>query len=205
MAAPFRLLRALALAPLAFAAILPAAAAPRSGSPQTALDRYVAKPDPAYSYRLVRTTKVPGATQYLLSLVSQEWRTSADLDRTKWEHWLTIIQPDEVRTSTGLLLIAGGSITSSPPGGTDPLLTQLAVETHSVFAELRMVPNEPVTFKDETKSRNEDGIIAYTWDRFLKTGDETWPLRLPMTKSAIRAMDTVTAFCGEQPLGLTML
>lgn len=203
MAAPFRLSRALALVPLAFAAVLPAAAAPRSGSPQTALDRYVAKPDSAYSYRLVRTTKVPGATQYLLSLVSQEWRTSADLDRTKWEHWLTIIQPDEVRTSTGLLLIAGGSIASSPPSGTDPFLTQMAVETHSVFAELRMVPNEPVTFKDETKSRNEDGIIAYTWDRFLKTGDETWPLRLPMTKSAVRAMDTVTAFCGEQAQGRT--
>lgn len=201
MAAPFRAWRALALVLLAFLAMLPAAAGPRTGSPKTALDRYVAKPDPNYSFRLVRTTKVPGATQYLLSMVSQEWRTPAEVDRTKWEHWLTIVKPDEVRTSTGLLFITGGSNTSAPPAGPDPFITQLAVETHSVFTELRMVPSEPLTFPGETKSRTEDGIIAYTWDQFLKTGDETWPLRLPMTKSAVRAMDTVTAFCGAPEQG----
>jgi PhoPQ-activated pathogenicity-related protein len=37
-------------------------------------------------------------------------------------------------------------------------------------------------------------MIAYTWDKFLRTGDERWPARLPMTKSAVRAMDAVAAF-----------
>ncbi len=46
----------------------------------------------------------------------------------------------------------------------------------------------------ERKPRKEDDLIAYTWDKFLRTGDEKWPLRLPMTKAAVRAMDAVTAW-----------
>src|SRR5205085_8656729 len=77
----------------------------------------------------------------------------------------------------------------------------MAVRTKSVIAELRMIPNEPLTFAGETKSRTEDEIIAYTWEKFLKTGDETWPLRLPMTKAAVRAMDTITAFSASTENG----
>ena len=40
-------------------------------------------------------------------------------------------------------------------------------------------------------------MIAYTWDKFLRTGDERWPARLPMTKAVVRAMDAMTAFCAS--------
>jgi PhoPQ-activated pathogenicity-related protein len=62
---------------------------------------------------------------------------------------------------------------------------------------LRQIPNEPLRFRDENRERTEDEIIAYTRDKYLWTGDDTWPLRLPMTKAAVRAMDTATAFCSE--------
>src|SRR4030095_11776051 len=67
--------------------------------------------------------------------------------------------------------------------------------------ELRMVPNQPLTFVGDGKPRTEDSFIAYTWDQFLKTGDAKWPARLPMTKSAVRAMDTITAFCASDKGG----
>jgi PhoPQ-activated pathogenicity-related protein len=54
------------------------------------------------------------------------------------------------------------------------------------------VPNQPLVFSDDPgNQRYEDAIIAYTFDKFLKTQDPTWPLLLPMAKSAVRAMDTV--------------
>ena len=42
--------------------------------------------------------------------------------------------------------------------------------------------------------KSEDAIIAYTWDKYMRTGDERWPLRLPMTKSAVRGMDMDQAY-----------
>ena len=44
----------------------------------------------------------------------------------------------------------------------------------------------------------EDQLIAHTFDQYLKTGEEDWPLLLPMTKSAERAMDTVQEFVKKE-------
>src|SRR4051812_6797824 len=75
---------------------------------KTALDKYVAKPDPNYSYKLVNTLRGDGATAYVLEMVSQKWLTEKEVDRPIWKHWLTIIKPDEVSSKTGLLFITGG-------------------------------------------------------------------------------------------------
>ena len=69
------------------------------------------------------------------------------------------------------------------------------------MVDLGQVPNEPLTFAGESQPRTEDAIIAYTWDKYLRTGDERWPARLPMTKAAVRAMDAVTAFLAKLPDG----
>ncbi len=58
---------------------------------QTALDRYVYKPDSNYGYKLVNTSKGEGYTAYVLELTSQQWRTAEEVDRPIWKHWLTII------------------------------------------------------------------------------------------------------------------
>ena len=60
-----------------------------------------------------------------------------------------------------------------------------------------MVPNEPLVFDNDGVPRKEDDLIAYTWDKFLKGGDDEWPARLPMVKSAVRAMDCVQELCAS--------
>jgi PhoPQ-activated pathogenicity-related protein len=161
----------------------------------TPLDRYVAASDPAYHYALLSTIPGDGYRGYVLELTSQQWRKESEVDRPLWKHWLIIVVPDQVKTTVGMLMIAGGTNASKPPAHISPVEGFIAKTTGSVVSELRMVPNEPLTFAGETRRRSEDAITAYSWDKYLRTGDETWPLQLPMTKSVVRAMDAVTTFC----------
>jgi PhoPQ-activated pathogenicity-related protein len=170
------------------------AQAAASAADQTSLDRYVAQADPSYKYELVKTLPGKGYTAYVLDMTSQTWRSANEVDRTVWKHWVTIIRPDTTAYSKSLLYITGGNNNSPAPDAADRQLAQIAVDTKSVVTELRMVPNQPLVFSDDKKPRSEDAMIAYTWDKFLHTRDELWPARLPMTKAAVRAMDTVTTF-----------
>ena len=161
----------------------------------TALDRYIQKPDPAFNFSLVSTTKLAGVTIQVLDFTSQSWRSKKEVNHNTWKHWLTIIRPDKVDYSTGLLYITGGSNSDKIPTQFDENLIKIAKLSNSVVAELRMVPNQPLVFSDEHDFLKEDSFIAYTWNKFLKGGDHEWPARLPMTKSVVRAMDAVTQFC----------
>lgn len=187
--------------PLVFAALVAVSLlwVPVGGA--TPLDDYVAAPDASYSYGPAPITTYSGAgwTAVMWPMTSQSWLTPELVDRTLWEHQLTIIVPDTVSHSKAMLFIAGGYnngyIPSSPPGE----LTFIAVESQSIVAELRQIPNQRIKFADETDpryidiGRREDELIAYCWDKYRITGDATWLPRLPMTKAVVRAMDTVQA------------
>lgn len=188
---------ALPLALLAAAGQAPVRA-PAPGT-ETALDRYVAAPDPSFGWKVLRELPAEGATATLLEMTSQRWLTEKEVERPLWTHWITVVRPASVRSDIGLLYITGGSNDRKPPSSPPGWLLDAARETGTVTAELRLVPNQPVVFTDDParKPRVEDDFIAYTWDKFLRTGDERWPARLPMTKSAVRAMDAVTAFAAS--------
>ena len=64
-----------------------------------------------------------------------------------------------------------------------------------------MVPNQPLVLNSDGKPRSEDDLLAYGWVKFMDTGDPLWIPRLPMVKSAVRAMDTVTALLASEQGG----
>jgi PhoPQ-activated pathogenicity-related protein len=175
----------------------------RAQTNHTALDRYVAAPDPNFSWKVLRELKAAGATATLLEMTSQKWLTEKEVEQPLWKHWLTVVRPASVGSDIGFLFITSGRLDRDPPTQPPAWMIELARDTGTVVSELRLVPNQPVVFMDDPgrKPRLEDDFIAYTWDKFLRTGDEQWPARLPMTKSAVRAMDAVTAFVASEAGG----
>ena len=157
------------------------------------LAQYVTQPDPAYHYDLVRSGHVGGGEYVELILTSQTWRGIA------WKHQLYLFRPRHLDTASrqAFLYIDGGRWNPQLESGQTDLprnavvFTRLADSLHAPVAVVRQVPFQPLF------DRREDALIAYTFDRYLDTGESDWPLLLPMVKSAVRAMDTVQRVAQE--------
>jgi PhoPQ-activated pathogenicity-related protein len=99
-----------------------------------------------------------------------------------------------------LLFIHGGlwkSEYEGPRAEAEPpkealLFVRLAETIGAPVAIVRQVPFQPLFEK------TEDALIAYTFEQYLRTGEGDWPLLMPMTKSAVRAMDAVQSIAKER-------
>jgi len=159
-----------------------------------ALASYLAVPDPSYTWREVRTTRLGKTDITELILTSQTWRG------IPWKHQLILLRPSTLeRSSTqAFLFIHGGRWKPEYETGQTQLpreariFTNLAETLRAPVAVLRHVPYQPLF------DRREDALIAYTFDHYLETGEPDWPLLLPMVKSAARAMDAVQVFARER-------
>lgn len=137
----------------------------------TALDLYVGKSDPKFS---VGVPKRVGRRQEW-TLTSQTWQGQA------WTHKLTLVEPEKPgRTDTAILIVTGNEVERDHREA-----ASLADKSGLPVATLFNVPNQPLW------GMTEDALIAHTFVKWFETGDDTWPLLLPMTKSAIRAMDAL--------------
>ncbi|MGC9054311.1 MAG: PhoPQ-activated protein PqaA family protein, partial [Candidatus Hydrogenedens sp.] len=184
--------------------------APSSVPENQILKKFVQICDPYYDYELLRTASFPafGISSYMLEMTSGMWRGSQELYNAQpWKHYLTIIEPSIVLHDKAILLITGGS-TGSEPDITDQaeLVLPFVSATGTIAVILKAVPNQPLQFIDDTKKRVEDGIIAYSYDKYMdgykaREADITWPVLLPMVRSAVRAMDTVQKFVKEEKPG----
>ena len=167
----------------------------------TSLDRYIAEPDPVYSWKLIQTYTQPTHSTHVLELTSQSWRTEKDVDRPVWKHWLTITKPAKVTHNKALLFIGGGANTDPAPTKSNDRSARIAIETGSIVADLGMVPNQPLRFTDSPeKPRSEDDLIAYSRVKHFTTHDDSWLVRLAMVKSGVRAMDATQQFLKTQQI-----
>jgi PhoPQ-activated pathogenicity-related protein len=169
-----------------------AAAGLFSTSARADLEAYVKARDGAFEWNVHQTIEVPGVgSASIVRLTSQVWQGIT------WRHWLYLIRPEKVtRPEHALLVVSGGSTRKEPPTGLSReamLLAGVAQKTGSLIAVLTQVPNQPLF-----ENLKEDALIAFTFAKFLETKDETWPCLLPMTKSAVRAMDAVQAWAREK-------
>ncbi|MCY3810980.1 MAG: PhoPQ-activated protein PqaA family protein [Gammaproteobacteria bacterium] len=166
---------------------------------RTALDDYVDAHDSSYAWRVVSTsTADDGSRSVIVDLVSQRWLTDADVDRTEWQHWLALSIPATVSSETGMLFIGGGRNGREPPTEASARVAGIAKATQTVVAELGTVPNQPLVVHGDGNPRSEDDLIGYAWDQYLESGDPRWAPRNAMVKSAVRAMDTVTAVMASE-------
>lgn len=146
------------------------------------LEDYVVRPDTSYAWRVSGKSEMDGIEVVAIELDSQTWQNIL------WKHKLYIAKPAVLRNPrTALLQVA------SRVGDKEwEQIRQVVQRAGTIVAIVTSVPNQPLF-----DGRQEDALIALTFDRYLKTGDETWPLLLPMVKSAVRAMDTVQAWATE--------
>ncbi|MDD1629310.1 MAG: PhoPQ-activated pathogenicity-related family protein, partial [Methylococcaceae bacterium] len=121
---------------------------------QTALDRYIAKPDTKYSYFSYSTDRNLLYNTYFLYMTSQSWRSSKavkEVDRELWTHVIEITVPKIRHSSspgTAILLVNGGS-NGNFPTKTDDQAAIIAQALGSVVVKVNQIPNQPLYFADE--------------------------------------------------------
>ncbi len=156
---------------------------------------YVERPDDSYGWTVRFRTRIGNADCAELILTSQTWQGLT------WRHRLFVVIPDNAeKTTDALLVIEGGEWKDRYLKPTDKLgyadeaamVAAVAQQEAAPVAFLLHVPFQPVF-----GGKVEDEVIAHTFDRYLESEDETWPLLLPMVKSAVRAMDAVQGFAAE--------
>ena len=148
---------------------------------ETALDRYIARPETAYKWADAPEL-VQSANETDLRLTSQNWQGHT------WTHRVQIFVPQKMTQPDACLInvsFGSGSFAETFAG------QALADATGNTVVNLFNVPNQPLY------DRTEDDLIAYTFAKYLETGDETWPLLLPMTKSVTQAMNALQQWSNQ--------
>lgn len=154
------------------------------------LEEYVAAADPATRIEPVAAGELPGGSWQTVRLVSQSWRG------VEWTHELSLFLPTghvpAAGRATMLFWIDGGSAGKLPAAadagrGPSESLRMLALVAGAAglpAAVIRQVPYQPMF-----EGLVEDGLIAHSFLEYARTGDATWPLLLPMVKSAVAGMN----------------
>ena len=148
-----------------------------------------------FNYIIKDTINYKGASVYRIKMNSGNWLTKELVNEPTWWHWIDVVIPDTLDTSTSLLFIGGGSKFDNDLF-LDSLSIQKSIETKSIISHISNIPFQPLKFtSSDSIERYEDNLIAYGWNKFLQGGakkeDAEWLARFPMTRAVVRAMDVI--------------
>jgi PhoPQ-activated pathogenicity-related protein len=94
--------------------LLPLTTAAQVANHPNALDTYVHAADAHYQYTLVDSMPRSGYTVFLIRMISQQWRSSTEVNQPIWKHWMQLYIPDHLTSSIGMLYIRGGATDERP-------------------------------------------------------------------------------------------
>ncbi|MEO6722133.1 MAG: PhoPQ-activated protein PqaA family protein [Ferruginibacter sp.] len=148
-----------------------------SQQPEKALEKYIARGDTAYKWQAANVVTNEQGRFYEVTLLSQTWH------KINWTHRLMIYFPKNALYPNTLVLVLR-HIYNRNAGLASLKFISDSTGTPSAF--LYDIPNQPLF-----NGKEEDDLQAYTFSRYIHTGDESWPILFPMVKSVTRAMDAI--------------
>ncbi len=159
----------------------------------TSMSDYIESTKNEFSYDIQEVIYEENWTGYHIKMISGEWLDSKKVDQVEWWHYVDIIIPKQTTSSTGIIFIDGGE-KSEDYFRLDAQSIQNAIKTEAVIVNVSNIPFQPLNFlSSEQDSFEEDDLIAFAWNKFLKQGakqkDVEWLPRFPMTRAIVRAMD----------------
>ena len=159
----------------------------------TSMSDYIESTKNEFSYDIQEIIYEENWTGYHIKMISGEWLDSKKVDQVEWWHYVDIIIPKQTTSSSGIMFIDGGE-KSDDYFRLDAQSIGNAIKTESVIVNVSNIPFQPLNFlSSEQDSFEEDDLIAFAWNKFLKQGakqkDVEWLPRFPMTRAIVRAMD----------------
>ena len=150
---------------------------------------YIVRTDDGFRLDRRSARKIHDGTLHTVILTSQRWQGYV------WEHRLDLFIPDRIEFPDFVLMTIG----SDRPVSLDATQIDFEIPRQAgmIYAYLYDIPNQPLF-----DGLREDELIAHTMTQYLETDDSSWPLLFPMVKGAVRAMDAIRSFCGEEELAI---
>jgi PhoPQ-activated pathogenicity-related protein len=149
-------------------------------------------------YTLVGSTAYPGVEKRRFELKSQVWTGHSFASPADWNHTVDIYIPKDALHDQALLIANNGTNVPTaekpvqePTDFTEDMALAVARQTQTIVISVSNIPNQYLTYSDDSVPRREDDSVAHSWRLFLQQ-PETRPflsLHIPMMQSLVKAMD----------------
>lgn len=150
------------------------------------------------NYATTDTTRFPGVERRRFELTSQAWSGHGFASPALWTHTVDIYIPQAALQGQALLVANNGTHTPAagkpvqePTDFTEEMALAVARQTQTIVISVSNIPNQYLTYSDDSIPRREDDSVSHSWKLFLEQPEQRpfLSLHIPMMQSLIKAMD----------------